>query len=87
MHENRIETDVTPVSAEIFYEDGVPYMKYKGTTYMNNGVKVQIDIPKMSLKLSAIEDTTEVGYHTNFNGKHRVISSFKREFFALTNAS
>ena len=82
LHENKIESDVMPVSAEIFYEDGVPYMKYKGTTYMSNGVKVQIDIPKMSLKLSAIKDRTEVDYQTNFNGKHRVISSFKREFFA-----
>ena len=81
-NKNKIDSPIIPVSAEIFYEDGVPYMKYKGTTYMNNGVKVQIDIPKMSLKLSAIEDTTEVGYHSNFDCRHRVVSSFKREFFA-----
>lgn len=73
---------VTPVSAEIFYEDGVPYMKYKGTTYISNGTKVMVDIPKMSLALDTIEDTTEIDYHTNFNDRHRVVSSFKRKFFA-----
>lgn len=73
---------VTPVSAEIFYEDGIPYMKYKGTTDTNYGTKVMVEIPKMSLALDMIEDTTEIDYHTNSNGKHRVVSSFKREFFA-----
>lgn len=82
VYKNKIDSQIVPVSAEIFYEDGVPYMKYKGTTYISNGTKVMVEIPKMSLALDTIEDTTEIDYYTNSNGRHRVVSSFKREFFA-----
>ena len=77
-----ITSPIKPVSAEIFYEDGVPYMKYKGTTYMDNGLKVMIDIPKMSLALSEIVCATEAEYHTSAIDK--VMTSYKREFFAST---
>ena len=82
LEKQTIESPVKPVSAEIFYEDGVPYMKYKGTTYMNNGLKVMIDIPKMSLTLSEIVCATETEYHTS--AVDRVMTSYKREFFANT---
>lgn len=82
LEKQTIESPVKPVSAEIFYEDGVPYMKYKGTTYMSNGLKVMVDIPKMSLELSGIECATETEYHTS--AIDRVMTSYKREFFAST---
>ena len=76
-----IDRPIQPVSAEIFYEDGVPYIKYKGTTCLNNGIKVMVEIPKLSLVISGIESNTESEYDMR---QHRM-TSFKREFFATTN--
>lgn len=46
---------IKPKDVSIFIEDGVPYIKYTGTTTLSNGIKVEVEIPKMDLWLKGIE--------------------------------
>lgn len=82
LEKRAIVTPVEPVSAEIFYEDGIPYIKYKGTARLSDGFKVLVEIHKLSLTLSAINCAAEGQYHTA--GAVSVLSAIKREFFATT---
>ena len=58
-----IATDITPKDASIFYEDGVPYLKYVGTAMLDNGVLVEIELPKMDLKFKNITTKKEEIWH------------------------
>ena len=53
--------NVIPTDVSIFYEDGVPFLKYTGTTYVD-GRKVEVSIPKMDLYLREINTHSEVKY-------------------------
>lgn len=55
-----ITSGVEPKDVKIFYEDGVPYLNYVGTSVCDNGFKVRVIIPKMSLKLENITINTEI---------------------------
>ena len=57
---SEIVTDIIPKDASIFYEDGVPYLKYVGTAMMDNGVVVEVELPKMDLKFKNITTKREV---------------------------
>ena len=62
----RMVQPVVPVSVEVFYEDKRPYIKYVGTTELDNGMKIQIEIPKMDLVLKELvreEETYEAIWH------------------------
>lgn len=54
-----MKSGIKPKDVKIFYEDGVPYLDYVGTASCDNGFKVQVKIPKMSLKLENITIDTE----------------------------
>ena len=56
--------NVIPTDVNIFYEDGVPFLKYTGTTYID-GRKVEVSIPKMDLCLREINTHSEVKYEEN----------------------
>ena len=64
--------NVIPTDVNIFYEDGVPFLKYTGTTYID-GRKVEVSIPKMDLCLREINTHSEVKYEEN-NGITREIA-------------
>lgn len=74
-----ITNDILPVSAEIFYEDGTPYIKYVGKTISDDGTEYKVEIDKLSLVINGLEGYSE----TLFNG--RVSIPIKRQFFANTN--
>lgn len=56
--------NITPTDVSIFNEDGVPFLKYTGTTYIG-GRKVEVSIPKMDLCLREINTHSEVKYEEN----------------------
>ena len=64
-----IVQSITPVSIEVFYEDQRPYIKYIGITELNNGMKVQVEIPKMDLVLNEINREEEVYEKGEWNNK------------------
>lgn len=47
--------NVQPIDAKIFYENGVPYLEYRGMTSDWNGDKIEIYLPKISLQVSCVE--------------------------------
>lgn len=47
------------IKAEIYYENGVPFVDWYGTTVFNDNV-IQVHIPKISLDLNYIESKTEI---------------------------
>ena len=57
-----IASDVRPTNVSIFYEDGLPFIKYIGTAYLKNGLKVQIEIPKMDLTLSNVTSVRDTEF-------------------------
>lgn len=50
-----IVTPVTPTDLRVFYEDKRPLLEYTGVCTLDNGMKVQVYIPKMRLQLDSIE--------------------------------
>ena len=45
---NTCVTNISPIDAKIYYEDGKPYMEYKGTTFNWHNDKVEVYFPKIS---------------------------------------
>lgn len=62
MIQGGIVRPIKPISVEVFYEDGVPYIKYIGTTKLDTGLVIQIEIPKMDLVLNGVEVESEECY-------------------------
>lgn len=54
---------IKPTSVEVFYEDGVPYIKYIGRTELDNGLVVEVEIPKMDLVLNEVKVKSEDYYN------------------------
>lgn len=81
-----IDEPIKPKDVSIFIEDGIPYMKYIGTTTLSNGIKVEVECPKMSLILKEIECESESIYDcTDYFGKPKEII-YRREFYAVEDA-
>lgn len=77
----RIVTDITPKYASIFYEDGVPYLKYVGTAMLDNGIVVEAEFPKMDLKFKNITTKKEEMWHDD--GRHpRFLVSATQNIYA-----
>lgn len=82
-----IDEPIKPKDVSIFIEDGVPYMKYVGTTTLSNGIKVEVEYPKMSLILKSMECESESVYDcTDYFGTPKVIT-YRREFLAVEDAA
>ena len=56
---------VIPKNINVYYEDGIPYINYVGTTYVD-GRKAEISIPKMDLNLVEINTYKETRYETRY---------------------
>lgn len=82
-----IEEPIIPKDVSIFIEDGVPYMKYVGTTTLSNGIKVEVECPKMSLILKGIESETEEYCECYDFFKTPLKIMYRREFFAVEDAA
>jgi hypothetical protein len=86
INEITIDEPIKPKDVSIFIEDGVPYMKYIGTTTLSNGVKVEVECQKMSLVLKGMESESESVYDcTDYFGTPKVMT-YKREFYAVEDA-
>lgn len=66
---SEIVTDITPKDASIFYEDGIPYLKYVGTAMLDNGTVVEVELPKMDLKFKNITTEKEEMWHDDNSGR------------------
>lgn len=51
--------NVVPTDAKIYYENGVPYLEYKGIATDWSGDKIEISLPKINLFISQIEYSEE----------------------------
>ena len=81
-----IDEPIKPKDVSIFIEDGIPYMKYIGTTTLSNGIKVEVECPKMSLVLKGMESESESVYnYTDYFGTPKV-TTYKREIYAVEDA-
>ena len=80
----RIITDITPKYASIFYEDGVPYLKYIGTAMLDNGTVVEAEFPKMDLKFKNITTEKEEMWHDDNSGRigSRYLVSMTQNIYA-----
>lgn len=76
-----IAADIIPTSINIFYEDGIPYIKYIGTTYLDNGTKVEVEFPKMDLCLRNI--TQETNYEYQERKGIRIPIKYERNIFTV----
>lgn len=86
IHEITIDTPIKPKDVSIFIEDGIPYMKYIGTTTLSNGIKVEVECPKMSLWIKGMESESESVYdYTDYFGTPKVMT-YQREFYAVEDA-
>lgn len=46
--------NIKPIDAKIYYEDGVPYLEYRGMTQNFCNDMVEVYIPKIKLEISAV---------------------------------
>ena len=65
---HRFGGSIRPESAEVYYEDGVPYLKYVGKTYVNNN-EVRISIPKISLHFENVSIESKEETYRDMAGK------------------
>ena len=49
---------ITPKDIKVFYEDGKPYVEYRGIVKLGNDT-YEIEIPKMDMVLTALESVVE----------------------------
>lgn len=63
---------IRPKSVEVYYEDGVPFLRYVGRTYLNNK-EVQISIPKVGLQFENITFESEEHVNIDVMGKEHLI--------------
>lgn len=56
---NIYSTNLQPIDAKIFYENGTPYLEYRGMTTDWNGDQIEVYLPKVSLTVSRIEYSEE----------------------------
>ena len=66
MHD-RICGQVVPTDIKVFYEDGQPYISYKGE-FVDDHEEWEIEIPKMSMVLNTLEKFAETVEEVNFYG-------------------
>lgn len=53
---------IKPTDLKIYYEDGIPYLDYKGIADTNFG-RVKFHFPKMGLVINSLECTSEEVYN------------------------
>ena len=54
----QLDGPIVPKEAVVFYEEGVPYLRYVGTTSIN-GRRAEIRIPKLSLQFDQMNATSD----------------------------
>ena len=74
---NTCVSNIIPKDARIYYENGVPYMEYKGVTYDWRNDKVEVYFPKISLNISEVE------YSEDISGYEKLNVTFSGEGFKL----
>lgn len=78
---NRICGQVVPTDIKVFYEDGMPYISYKGKTVSDSG-EWEIEIPKMSMVLNTLERIVDIEYAMNIYGDTTRRIPVCNQFFA-----
>lgn len=82
----RIEQTIYPTDIKVFYEDGDPYVSYKGVAIMY-GDTYEIEIPKMDMVIHAIEDIceteTQYGCGPFGESQNQVATRITRHLYAV----
>lgn len=52
--------NIKPIDAKIYYEDGVPYLEYRGMTQNFCNDMVEVYFPKIKLEISAVTWSEEI---------------------------
>lgn len=80
---HKIVTPITAIDIHVFYEDKKPYIEYTGVCTLDNGMKVQVCIPKMDLQLNEIEIKKESSGIPFLSTKVQVMASTEGHFVSL----
>lgn len=79
---DRIYEHVIPTDIRVFYEDGRPYIYYKGKL-ASRSEEWEIEIPKMDMAINTLERVTVVREDVNLFGQTLHIAPVCSEFFAV----
>ena len=71
-----ITSPILPTDVKIYTEDGVPYLDYIGTFYINDGCKCKIHLPKIGLTFSKVTQEKEEEEYDYFGYKKKVLMNF-----------
>lgn len=72
---------IVPKEVVVFYEEGVPYLRYTGTTSIN-GHRAEIRIPKLSLQFDQMNATSyEEDIYDSVCGKKVGTSSYAQRLY------
>lgn len=59
--------NIKPIDAKIYYEDGMPYMEYRGVTQNFCHDMVEIYIPKIKLEISSLTWSTDIDHSGHYD--------------------
>lgn len=83
-HEFTIDRPIKPTDVSIFYEEGKPYLKYKGVTKNDIGLTFEVNIPKIDLEINDIVCCSECQYLGN--KEYSFMTSFKQNVCIESNS-
>lgn len=67
---NGLAGNIKPFDVSIVYENETPYLKYVGTTVLDNGIKVKITLPKIKLDIEQLSlNTDTINYRNHWGEK------------------
>ena len=52
--------EIIPTDVKVYYENGIPYLEYRGIPQNGSFDKVEVYIPKINLNISSIEYTSNL---------------------------
>ena len=66
--------EIVPTDVRVYYEDGTPYLEYRGISQNGSFDKVEVYIPKINLNISSIDYTSNLyepdELHVTFSNNH-----------------
>ena len=77
MNNLSIYSQIIPTDVKIYYEDKMPYLEYTGEAIANDGTKIKVHLPKISLAYTVIEDNSEYIDQDVYDRHHEKICSFR----------
>ncbi len=79
--QNKICEQVIPTDIRVFYEDGRPYIYYKGKV-VSRYDEWEIEIPKMDMVLNTLERIVDIEYTVSVHGDMQRRTPVCNQFYA-----